>query len=500
MKTKLLFIAFSLTVWFSFSQIPDYLPQNGLVAWYPFNNNFNDESGNGNDGSSSGTITFIDDKDSNNLSSVQLGSGSVLLPQIIFPYTREETFSISFWFTHSSTSNARLMSTECPEGNFRITNNSSVSGGFSIQYGDYQNLSLSNPTEWNHVVYVYNSRNEEVYLNGVLEVTNYDSVTQAISYCHPLTLGAKASNPNNDRWNGEIDDIGFWNRPLTSQEVSQLYTGNAFAQDIELNGTISAEDNQIKNLLDPTDAQDAVTLSVLLEKISELQDQIDNAQIGSITDVDGNTYNSLAYGNQAWTVENTEVVTYRDGTSIPQVTANDEWESLTTGAWCYYENDETKPRLYNWYAVMGIHDPASLSNPSQRKEFAPEGWHVPSDAEWTTLEEYLIANEYNYDGTTTKNKIAKAMSSTTGWNSSTNAGAVGNNQSLNNSSGFNGFPEGNRFKSGSFKNEGNLVVFWSSTEDNTGFAWNHFLINFGSNIYRDDNTKQNGFSVRFVRD
>ena len=92
------------------------------------------------------------------------------------------------------------------------------------------------------------------------------------------------------------------------------------------------------------------------------------------------------------------------------------------------------------------------------------------------------------------------MSSTTGWNSSTNAGAVGNNQSLNNSSGFNGFPEGNRFKSGSFKNEGNLVVFWSSTEDNTGFAWNHFLINFGSNIYRDDNTKQNGFSVRFVRD
>ena len=279
-----------------------------------------------------------------------------------------------------------------------------------------------------------------------------------------------------------------------------LFTTHIYAQGIELNGTISAEDNQIKNLQDPTEAQDAVTLSVLLEKISALQDQIDNAQIGSITDVDGNTYNSLAYGNQAWTVENAEVVTYRDGTSIPQVTANDEWESLTTGAWCYYENDETKPRLYNWYAVMGIHDPASLSNPSQRKEFAPEGWHVPSDAEWTTLEEYLIANEYNYDGTITGNKIAKAMSSTTGWNSSTNAGAVGNNQSLNNSSGFNGFPEGNRFKSGSFKNEGNLVVFWSSTEDNTGFAWNHFLINFGSNIHRDDTTKQNGFSVRFVRD
>ena len=84
MKTKLLFTLFSLTVWLSFSQIPDYLPQNGLVAWYPFNNSYNDESGNGNDGSSSGTITFIDDRNSNSSSSVQLGNGSVLLPSNYF--------------------------------------------------------------------------------------------------------------------------------------------------------------------------------------------------------------------------------------------------------------------------------------------------------------------------------------------------------------------------------------------------------------------------------
>ena len=73
-------------------------------------------------------------------------------------------------------------------------------------------------------------------------------------------------------------------------------------------------------------------------------------------------------------------------------------------------------RLYNWYAVAGIHD-TDPNTPN--KEFAPEGWHVPTDAEWTTLEEYLIASGYNYDGTTTGNKIAKAMASNTGWNSST---------------------------------------------------------------------------------
>ena len=140
---------------------------------------------------------------------------------------------------------------------------------------------------------------------------------------------------------------------------------------------------------------------------------------GSITDQDGNTYDYLTYGDQAWTVENAEMVTYRDGTDIPQVTSNGVWADTTTGAWCYYNNDETKPRLYNWYAVMGIHDAVSLTDPSQRKQFAPEGWHVPSDTEWTTLENHLIANDYNYDGTTTENKIAKAMASTTGWNSST---------------------------------------------------------------------------------
>ena len=109
---------------------------------------------------------------------------------------------------------------------------------------------------------------------------------------------------------------------------------------------------------------------------------------------------------------------------------------------------------------MGIHD---TDPDTPNKEFAPEGWHVSSDAEWTTLEEYLIANDYNYDGTTTGNKIAKSIASTTGWNTSTDLGAVGNDQSLNNSSGFNAFPEGNRDYNGSFNDEGFNAIFWSST-------------------------------------
>ena len=240
---------------------------------------------------------------------------------------------------------------------------------------------------------------------------------------------------------------------------------------------------------------------------TEIEDGVDNDCDGDIdegfdasgivTDIDGNTYGYLTYGDQVWTVENAEMVTYRDGTEIPQVTDPTQWSSLTTGAWCYYNNDPTKPRLYNWYAVMGIHD-TDPNTPN--KEFAPEGWHVPSDAEWTTLEEYLIANGYNYDGTTTGNKIAKAMASTTGWDSSITTGAVGNDQSTNNSSGFNAFPEGNRYYDGSFFNEGLNAIFWSSTEYNSNLAWTRNLSNNVSYLFRNYTNKQYGFSVRFVRD
>ena len=225
-------------------------------------------------------------------------------------------------------------------------------------------------------------------------------------------------------------------------------------------------------------------------------DEVSFTTIDGIINCDGNPVPTIVYGIQEWTVENACHTTYRDGTPIPQVTDNDEWYNLTTGAWCYYDNDPNKGVLYNWYAVAGIHD---NDENTPNKEFAPDGWHVPSDAEWTTLENYLIANGYNYDQTTTENKIAKSMASTTGWNSSTTTGAIGNDQSLNNSSGFNAFPEGTVTNVGS-SGEGGLAFFWSFTEFDSDFAWYRNLYNGSSILTRLYNYKQNWFSVRFVRD
>ena len=221
---------------------------------------------------------------------------------------------------------------------------------------------------------------------------------------------------------------------------------------------------------------------------------------GVATDQDGNQFEWINYGTQDWAIENAKVVTYRDGTPIPQVTDANEWSNLTTDAWAYYDNDPTKPILYNGYAAMGIYDSASLSDASLRKEFAPEGWHVPTETEWITLKNYLIANGYNYDGTTTENNIAKAMASTTGWNSSDTVGAPGNDLNLNNSSGFNTFPEGQRSNVGSFISEGIKALFWSSTEGIPLNGFFNILSHDFSGLVSSYQGKKFGHSVRFVRD
>jgi uncharacterized protein (TIGR02145 family) len=223
---------------------------------------------------------------------------------------------------------------------------------------------------------------------------------------------------------------------------------------------------------------------------------------GTATDQDGNSFELINYGTQDWAIENAEVVTYRDGTPIPQVTDPNEWANLTTGAWCYYDNDPSKGKLYNGYAVLGIHD---NNETTENKNFAPYGWEVPNDYKWTVFENFLISNGYNYDGTTTDNKIAKSISSTSGWNTSgtLDNGAVGYNQEANNLSGFNLYPSGYRevnHPQGDFFNYGGAVQLWSSSifsnelQNSVSYAYHSVSFNTGGL-----NSKEYGFPVRFVR-
>ena len=250
----------------------------------------------------------------------------------------------------------------------------------------------------------------------------------------------------------------------------------------------SANNQQIKNLADPTDAQDAVTKQYLETQLASLQTQITALQNSIIAPLP-----SVTIGTQIWSSTNLDVTTYRDGTPIPQVTDPTQWANLTTGAWCYYNNDPannaTYGKLYNWYAVAGIHDAASLNDPSLRKQLAPQGWHIPSDAEWTTLTDFL-GGESIAGG---KMKSTGTIQAGTGLWESPNTAAT-------NESGFTGLPAGYRYNDGAFDGVGYLGVWWSSSESGTTDAWARYLnYNFGF-ADRASNGKKVGSSVRCLRD
>ena len=196
----------------------------------------------------------------------------------------------------------------------------------------------------------------------------------------------------------------------------------------------------------------------------------------------------VAIGSQTWTTKNLDVATYSDGTVIPQVTDPTEWANLTTGAWCYYNNDPvngaTYGKLYNWYAVAGIHNEASKTDASQRKKLAPTGYHLPSDAEWTTLTDSL-------GGT----GVAGGKMRTTG----TTLWKIPN-QDATNSSGFTGLPGGCRANGGTFGTIGGNGYWWSSSENDTTSAWFRYLNSNNGTAYRTSASKAHGFSVRCLRD
>ena len=202
-----------------------------------------------------------------------------------------------------------------------------------------------------------------------------------------------------------------------------------------------------------------------------------NTISGFCVDIDGNEYATVIIGNQVWMSENLKVTKYRDGTAIPTGLSNSEWENTTSGAYAVYDNNETHADtygyLYNWYAV------------DDSRNIAPDGWHVPTDDEWTTLTDYL-------GGTSVAGGKMKETG-TSHWNSP-NTGAT-------NESGFTAFPGGYRLDNdGYYGSIGSFGYFWSSSESSSYYAWERELYYYSSEVYRYDDDKRSGFSVRCVRD
>jgi uncharacterized protein (TIGR02145 family) len=201
---------------------------------------------------------------------------------------------------------------------------------------------------------------------------------------------------------------------------------------------------------------------------------------GNMTDQEGNIYRTVKIGEQVWMAENLRTTRYQDGSQIPNVTNLESWGLLNDGAYCYYNNDilnkNTYGALYNWYTIV------------DNGKICPSGWHVPSDTEWSLLENFLGGS--NLAGMKIKEVGLKHWVSP-------NIGAA-------NLSGFTALPSGSRNYSinDDFLGLGYFCMWWSSSEHNTfnDSAWYRSLNTFESVLGRNYYLKRVGFSIRCLMD
>ncbi len=217
----------------------------------------------------------------------------------------------------------------------------------------------------------------------------------------------------------------------------------------------------------------------------------DPPPVSTITDLDGNVYQTITIGAQVWMASNLRVTRYRNGDTIGTAATDSIWGATNTGLYCDYENNPghsaADGHLYNW---MAVNDPRGL---------APEGWRVPTDADWTQLAGFLIQNGLGYEGS--GDDIAKALATDSDWSFTDIPGSIGNRQEENNASGFSALPAGFRNHEGLFGGAGSYAGFWSATlyPGSDSYALMRILTSNNTTLGRSNTLVTMGLSVRCIK-
>ena len=426
----------------------------GLVAYYPFNGNANDESGNVNDGTVNGAVLTADRFGNTNSAYSFDGNSDFIEIQNEEGLRLNAPFTLSAWLK---------LPGDYSQNGYVLVKSSSTDGhmNYGIRVWNDYRISFRYYQDWSTPVEIYSTKylEKDIWHHSLamhdedsvyIMVDNEYKVSLAVASSSVLTTTAQEEQNlgigkhiygggDIGCFYGNIDNIRIYGRALTESEIDSLY-------------------HEGGRTLYETD---------------------------TVTDIDANVYQTVKIGDQTWMAENLKVTHYRNGNAISKILNNTVWSTTSEGAYCNYENNDSNAdiygSLYNWYAI------------NDSRGIAPEGWHVPSDEEWKELEMCLgmsqsVADAEGLRGTDEGTKLK----STSGWNSNGNG---------TDSYGFTALPAGYRFNNGDFDNIGDIAYFWSSSDGGSGLAWHRYLSYsvLGISRYHYGN-QRDGFSVRCVKD
>jgi len=305
-----------------------------------------------------------------------------------------------------------------------------------------------------------------VYTENILTNTttiNYDIFTSTLENRYPITGTLLNCN----------------NQPVQSGYVrmgSQIFITNNGHYSIQtcLIGTYTLRGFDC-NDPDSIKVSDLLTVEVNVNGIEAGNILACDNPFGTVTDIDGNLYQTILIGNQRWMAENLSTSKFADGTVIPNITDSIDWTQLISPAWCNYlnnnPNDAIYGKLYNWFTV------------ADTRQVCPIGWHVPNNEEWTDLVSFLGFNSI----------AGGKMKSTTFWQAP--------NLAATNESGFSGLPGGGRSgTNGSFNNISLIGYWWSSLNTNLDNASLVNLRNDSDNVFNYFIDRRYGFSIRCIKD
>ena len=519
MMNRFFTLLFAATCLTAVGQVPDYVPTDGLMAWCPLDGSVHDHSGYYQNPFQQGG-QYVE----NRFTEI----GKALYFNGLDDYSSldgafdEDEFSISLWALIDSETKGSMVHI----GNNGVTDIQSLESdgcdGFGIGVGSNSQLFAGTNlvghfacvswypqsvevTEgvWQHVVVTFDGITLKSYLDG--ELMNDEEASPFIDPSPSLYLGTLGpiSNAN---FEGALDDIGVWDRVLSSEEVQALLNApgplegcideGACNFDLEavlddgschfncqfcLTGTVWSEElgGCIGDGSGDINLDGCVQLNDLLDLLSAYGDcgaEETPWLCGDPLDYQGYDYATVQIGDQCWFAENLRSLNYSNDDEIPSGLTAEDWQMTNSGATALIDVDAFG-RLYNWYAVDDI------------RGICPTGWGVPTDEEWKAMEASLgmdvaLTDQTGWRGVDQGNQ----MKATTGWGNGTNA------------SGFAGLPGGYRGADGVTGSNGTSAYWWSSSPSGAN-AWIRHLRNDESRIYRNGNDSlATGFSVRCLRD